>query len=775
TYSNVLRLMAAHDDYVFSHSQPQLYDYTAIDTPELFDDIRTRVREGRWEIMGGMWVEPDVNMPGSESLVRQILLGRQYFTETFGAGVETPVLWLPDTFGFPACLPQLMAQAGLRWFVTNKLNWNQINRMPASTFWWDGIDGSRVMAHVLTTPREVQHLPFPTNYKSDLTAPEVLGTWAHATARDATRSLPICYGYGDGGGGPTDDLIRRARAWAEMPGAPRVEMATVRTALEALEATAGDAPVWAGELYMEGHRGTLTSQGWIKQANRLAEATLSEVETLVVMRWPGGAPADVRAELTRLWRVLCLNQFHDILTGTAVEQVFDDARADFATIMSGCASLRSRCHSVMAGACAANLSPLPSSELVSLKPGLPLAGTKGPCPEQSIEGGRLVAVPRREGRSVLPLTHSAQAGQVSAPVTTGQDADGLWMRNAHVMVRLTAQGAITAITDLRHDRQILAPGTIGNQLTAFEDRPISWDAWDIDPFFEDRPTDLHPTSAIWTETGPLRATLRVVTQWGCSTITQDIRLMHHSARVQFDTEVDWHAQHILLKTAFATQIHSPRATYDIQWGQVERPTHRNTPRDAAQFEVAAQRWVDLSEPDYGVALLNTGKYGHDVRGGVMRLSLLKSATSPDPTADQGRHSFGYALLPHAADRPQVQAEARAMIHPTRVSGLDYGGAPLAPEVAPLVHVNRDHVILETVKPAEDGRGFILRLYEAEGRRGTIEITFGLPIEHVSQVDLLEQDGSALKVARALDGAPDAALGRAKVTLSVTPFQIVTLR
>ena len=272
TYSNVLRLMERHPDFRFSHSQPQLYAWTETDYPEIFEQIRVRVAEGRWEILGGMWVEPDANMPGPEALVRQIQLARRYCESRFGEGAETPVLWLPDTFGFPGCLPQLMVQAGLRWFVTNKVNWNQYNQMPASTTWWEGIDGTRVLAQFLTTPRDVQHLPFPTNYKSDLSAEEVVGTWTRSTIKDRVRDLPIAYGYGDGGGGPTDDLIGKLHAYGKMPGAPRLEPSTVRRFFETLEEKGPALPVWRGEVYLEGHRGVLTGNGRIKRANRKAEA-----------------------------------------------------------------------------------------------------------------------------------------------------------------------------------------------------------------------------------------------------------------------------------------------------------------------------------------------------------------------------------------------------------------------------------------------------------------------------------------------------------------------
>ncbi|MEL7216525.1 MAG: alpha-mannosidase, partial [Pseudomonadota bacterium] len=399
TYTNVLRLMEKHPDFHFSHSQPALYKQTEEDYPELFDGIRARVAEGRWEPMGGMWVEPDVNMPGAEALVRQLMLGRGYFQEKLG-GAETPVMWLPDTFGFPWCLPQLAKQAGIQWFVTNKLNWNQYNRMPSSSTWWQGIDGSRILTHFLTTPREVQHLPFPTNYKSDLSAREVFGTWENAVTKNRMTDLPICFGYGDGGGGPTDELIRRARAWGEMPGAPELKKSTVKAFFGALEQQAGELPIWNDELYLEGHRGVLTSQGWIKRANRKAEVRLHRVEFLQSVAAMVGDAAG--PSLRKAWELLCLNQFHDILTGTSIGEVFEDAKADYARIDALCDAAEAAALEVIAPAqpkvathIAVNANPGSGTRVAHL-PGTSgtvyHAETRDALPSQKVEDGLLVVL-----------------------------------------------------------------------------------------------------------------------------------------------------------------------------------------------------------------------------------------------------------------------------------------------------------------------------------------------------------------------------------------------
>ncbi len=746
TYANVLRLMDEDPGYRFSHSQPQLYAMVEQDYPQIFARIRDRVAEGRWEIMGGMWVEPDLNIPGPEALVRQLTLGRQYFHDRFGA-VETPVLWLPDTFGFPAQIPQLMKLAGLRWFVTNKLNWNQLNAVPSSTHHWEGLDGSRVLAHVLTTPRDVQYLPFPTNYKSDLSAREVLGTWQRSTAPDNLRELPICYGYGDGGGGPTEDLLAKARAFAAMPGMPRLRPSTLRALFERLEAEDPDLPVWQGEHYMEGHRGVLTSQGWIKRANRKAEWALHEAEAICAM-------AGLAPDLRPIWQRLCLNQFHDILTGTSVTQVFDDARADFATI--------ARETEEVAAAAAAELA-LSERAVVNTSPvtGPRLALVTGDVPDgaQVVDGGALVCFDALPGYSVTPLSRAARPEGGARALVEG---DGFALENAHVLVTLNDAGQLTRVYDKLTGRDALAPGALGNQLLAFEDRPICWDAWDIDPFIEDRRETLAGvTTCRITETGPLRTSIEITTRWRRSTIRQTLRLRAHSPRLDFETDVDWHETHTLLKAAFPTGIHAPEAMFDIQWGRISRATSRDTDFDAARFEVPAQKWAQLSDGRRWAAVLNDCKYGYDVFGDTIRITLIKCATSPDPVADQGRHVFTYAYLVGAAsDTQPLLTESYDLNAPLRV---------LAPRAAAsgkagaFVTCDAATVVVETLKPAEDRRGVVLRLFETQGQAADASLRFAQEIRTVEVTDLMEvpqetrdPDGSAVKV-------------------RLAPYQILTLR
>ncbi|MGR3514460.1 MAG: alpha-mannosidase [Paracoccaceae bacterium] len=723
TSSNALRLMEEYPSFHFSNSQAVLYAFLEEDYPEIFERIRMAVARDQWEVMGGMWVEPDVNLAGAEALVRQLVLARRYFRRKFGEA-ETPVLWLPDTFGFPWSLPQLAKLAGIKWFCTNKMNWNQRNRMPSSTFRWQGIDGSQILSHVLTTPRDVQYLPFPTNYKSDLTAAEVLGTWEHSTAKNTIRDLPICFGYGDGGGGPTEGLIQTAKAYDAMPGMPKLKMSTVRQSFEAIEAQAVDVPVWNDELYLEGHRGVLTSNGWIKRKNRKAEIALHEVEALAVLH-------GLEVDLEEAWARLCLNQFHDILTGTAIREVFEDAAADYDFIEKACAKA-----------------------LAGLPPGASIVQNTAPyaiAPLVDAEDG-LHQMPFIPPYSAMAVSHAVPATPGLSITAEGSD---YILENKELRVEINDRGHVTRLFDKTNTREVLsAPG---NVLQMFEDRPLVWDAWDIDPFFEDRQTALEgPVHLEVVEDTAHRVSLRVTLRVSNSTIRQDIQLSSASRRLDFVTEIDWHETHTLLKVAFPAHILSPRATYDIQWGHIERPTHRNTSWDAAKFEVCGHKWADLSDGGYGVALLNDCKYGYDIRDNVLRLSLIKSATMPDVAADQGEHRFTYALLPHAdPDLEPVQAEAAALNHKPRLTG--------GSEIAPLVQCDASNVVIETLKPADFGTGFVLRLFESQRKQTDAMLCLPDWVTEVHICNLMEDIEAALPIKEH------------KVTLSLSPFQIVTLR
>ncbi|MEM6896468.1 MAG: glycoside hydrolase family 38 C-terminal domain-containing protein, partial [Pseudomonadota bacterium] len=639
-------------------------------------------------------------------------------------------------FGFPGQLPQLMKMAGLRWFVTNKLNWNQINRVPWASHWWEGIDGTRVMAHILTTPRAVQYLPFPTNYKSDLSASEVHGTWSNAHG-NARQALPICYGYGDGGGGPTEELLAKADAYRAMPGMPVLKMSTVRAAMTELEGAVPEDQLWQGEHYMEGHRGVYTSQGWVKRANRKAEWALHEAEAVAAML---GRDID----LTEAWKTLCLHQFHDILTGTSITAVFDDAKREFAR-------LRSKIDATLA-----YLLP-PRGELVAFNS----APTRGPRVAHVSEADATPAAQRVADGALcwfadLPGYSARAIATAQTPPHAARASVGnthAWLDNGLIRVRVLPNGHVEEITDLATGWQALAVGEHGNRLVAFEDRPICWDAWDIDPYFEDNQEEVTNARQFEVlENGPVRAAVRVTHLWRGCEITQTIRLTAGSRRVDFVTEIDWTVSHILLKVAFPVNVESDTALYDIQWGAIRRSTSRDSDFDAARFEVPAQKWALLSDGTRGTALLNDCKYGYDIHRHVMRLSLIKSATSPDPVADQGRHLFTYSFLALPdLDRAELDHAAYDLNSPLRV-------AP-GPEVAPLIQVS-EGVIVETVRPVEGEIEY--RLFEARRMDREAVLHFSSAPQSLRVTDIFGNNVNGLKA-------------EAEVTLPLRAAEIITLR
>ncbi len=768
TFSNVLRLMEQYPDYHFTQSQPQLYKYTEENYPEIFEGIKERVKEGRWELIGGTWVEPDCNAIGTESLARQFLLGRNYFRKHFG-DVETPVLWLPDTFGYSWALPQLIRQAGMKYFITHKMSWNQYNHMPDQILWWQGIDGTKVLTHFLTTvgPYGGDWLPYATTYNGLVNAEEVFNTWTNFRQKELHNELITAYGWGDGGGGPTREMLENVEQFKAHPAAPRVRPGTVREFMDRIEDEHDeDLPIWNGEFYLEYHRGTLTSQARTKWNNRKSEFLLHDAEFVAAyaaLVTEYDYPTDT---FTEAWELICLNQFHDILPGSSITPVYEDADKDYALIRELGETARDSALDALASVIASDAVVMainPTSfggNRIGLLDG-DVDSLDGAI-TQSVDGGTLVALSDLEPFSVNALVAGESASDDTG-LSISQDGDKIIMENSLIRLTVNAQGEFSSVYDLEADREVLADGATGNQLLAFEDRPLGFDAWDIDIYFEDRTEkvdDVQSLSII--EDGPVRVGIEVKRNYRSSTFTQKIYLSYNSKRVDFDTEIDWHESHIFLKAAFPVDILSTTATYEIQWGNVERPTHRNTSWDWAKFETAAQKWGDLSEGNYGVAVLNDSKYGYETKHNEIRLSLLKSATSPDPVADQGRHIMTYSLLPHIGDwRGEVTEQAYDLNDPIILRSVD--GGDNSDSIGSLVSVDAPNVVIETVKLAEDGNGMIVRLYENHRYRGKMTIQTGFDLAEAYHCNLLEENETGLEIT---DNS---------VTLDVRPYQIATLR
>lgn len=767
TFATALAYMEEYPDYVFGCSQPQQYAWMKEYYATIFDGIKKAVARGQWEPIGSMWIEADCNLSSGESLVRQILHGKNFFLDEFG--YETRDVWIPDVFGYAAALPQIMHKAGVQYFVTQKISWNQFNQFPHHTFWWEGIDGTRIFTH----------FPPADSYNCNFSPKELLNNVRNFKENDrATRSLFI-YGHGDGGGGPTREMLEIARRVGDLEGLPKVSLERVAEFLPKAEADAKDLPVWVGELYLELHRGTYTTQARNKRGNRKSEFLLRDAEFFDTVADAAGigraalkphmgerAVYDVTAKdvhtpaayLDRAWKLVLLNQFHDIIPGSSINWVYQDSTRDYATIraLGGAVIDAARGPLVSAIDTSAFKAPVvvfntashARDAVVSLPDGSPVFVSAPAC-------GYAVV----EGHQERPVSSFA------TPVKVAEDEKIIALNNGllHVVFN-RCDGLIRSIRDHRAGREVLA-GQRGNIFQLHRDQPNYWDAWDVDIFHRETCEEITALESIGiVEAADLRASVRLARKFRNSSITQTITLRAGSPRIDFHTEVEWHENHQFLKVAFPVNVRSPRATYEIQFGHTERPTHYNTSWDMARFEVCAQKWADLSEGDYGVALLNDCKYGHDIFENVMRLSLLRAPTSPDPEADRGHHEFTYALLPHPGDfrAGQVVQQAYALNIPLQVVPTDAHAGTL-PASRSFFQVDRAGVIIEAVKKAERENAIIVRLYEAYGTRGAVNLKTSLPFKEAFAADLMERTLHQVEFANG------------EVALQIAPFEIVTLK
>ena len=758
--ATALSLMQDFPDYQFMYNQCVLLDYLNEDYPELFDRIAEQVSTGRFEIEGALWLEPDVNIAGGEALVRHILYGVRYHQKTFG--IRPKMIWLPDTFGYSASLPQLMAKSGLDSFVTHKLSWNDTNRMPDETLFWQGIDGTKVVAYFLTT-QPYDSKGFNTTYCPDLKPTHVMGTWRRHGQQSLNSELFLVYGHGDGGGGPTREMLHNIRRMERgIPGCPKVVHAPMRPFFEALvsrmEANPERYPTWVGELYAEFHRGTLTSVAKNKRFNRLAEIALRELETLATMGTHHRQrlyPAD---DIRALWDIVMLNQFHDILPGSSIGSVYDDSDADYERFFEKASALW--------GGLVGDLVPANQSSLLNVtarpRSGLVLHDTNLDHPEQqrvTMADGRhqyAVAV-----ANVQPLVIQSLETCRRAPSDPSLSVSPQHLENELISIRFNDVGRIISIFDRVRNREVLVKGGLANRLQAFRDMPAQFDAWDIDADFEDQCFEVDDLlTAEVVETGPLRAAIRFEWRYERSSLVQVVSLEAGARQLEVDSFIQWREHNTLLKAGFPLDINTDAVDAEIQFGHVRRASHRNTSWDKARFECSMQRWVSVSEADFGVALLNDCKYGYDAKSTELRLTILRSPTYPWPQADQGEHHLRYAIFIYDGDKSVLHEAAEDFNLPLRLLHGEGTGSLLS---SSLLSVETPGITLEAIKRSEDGESTTVRLWETTGARRIASITLDPAIRSVKIVDLLEVEGNAVE----LEGD--------RITIAFKPFEIITLK
>ncbi|GAA4808965.1 alpha-mannosidase [Streptomyces ziwulingensis] len=722
TAANMTALLDDEPEFVFAMSQAQQWAWVRDHRPEVWARVKKAVAGGRFVPAGGMWVESDTNMPGSEAMARQFVHGKRFFLDEFG--IENDEVWLPDTFGFAAGLPQIIRAAGSKYLLTQKISWSRTNRFPHHTFRWEGIDGTRIFTH----------FPPVDTYNCAMTGAEIAHAARNFRDKGVARHSLAPTGWGDGGGGTTREMVARAARLRDLEGSATVTWETPRAFFERAAAEYPEPPVWVGELYLELHRATLTSQARTKQGNRRAEHLLREAELWAATAAVRTGHAYPYEELDRLWKTVLLHQFHDILPGSSIAWVHREARRTYERIAGELEAIIGAAQRALAG-----------------RGGTPLVFNSAPHTRDGVPAGG-ARTPVREGATTL----------------TPRPGGGHVLDNGLLRVGIDARGLVVSVRDLGAGRETVAPGRAASLLQLHQDLPNMWDAWDVDEFYRHTVTDL--TGADEVAPGEDGASVRVVRSFGSSRVTQVLTLAPGERRLEVATEVDWHETEKFLKLAFPLDLHTERYAAETQFGHFHRPTHTNTSWEAARFEACNHRFVHLEEPGWGVAVVNDSTYGHDVTRTVrtdgdrgttttVRVSLLRAPRFPDPETDQGLHRFRHALVPGARVGDAVREGWRINLPPRHATG--------AGEVAPLVTADDDAVVLTAVKLADDGSGdVVVRCHEAHGGRARATLTAGFAVAGVTVTDLLE---------RPLDEEPAPETDGDRITVRLRPFQLTTLR
>ncbi|HBF38107.1 MAG TPA: hypothetical protein DDW50_12385 [Firmicutes bacterium] len=746
TFSNMLQLLEKYPTFHFTQSQPILYQLCKQYYPELYQQIKEYIRQGRWEVVGGMYVESDCNIPSGESLIRQFLYGQKFLKEEFGE--ISDICWLPDTFGYSAALPQIFQKCGIRYFYTFKLQKNTVNEFPYNLFTWEGIDGSKVIS-VLD--------PF-SGYDGKMELPDLCMGLKKYHQKNNYPQIMYLFGYGDGGGGTTPEMIEKIERLNKAPGPVNLSMGTAHEFFERINQTKTDLPNWQGELYFEWHQGTYTSQAQIKHANRKLEFLYRDVEILMSL---SGYDAQKHQKIHEGWELILFNQFHDILPGSCLTEGRQEAMEKYKTAFEIGQNLcdqtltrlfpaSTRNSEAPKQIVAVNTFSFSRSEYIEAA-GIPAGAlitdltTRSSVACQRLRNGHVLFT----AKDIPSFGYKVFQIQVQNTECPSQTGDGLlfespeeyWLENRILKVLLSkSTGNIVSILDKENQREIL--NGQGNYFELFSEVHDFYDAWNINEQTLKNPQIMNTVSAFnILENGPLLATVEIVRNFGQSQIRQVISFTAETRRIDFETEISWAETEKLLKVAFDLDVYATKATYDIAYGNIERSTRNNTSWEQAQYEVSAHKWADLSENDFGVALLNDCKYGYDIKNNKMRLTLLKAPRYPDKTCDMGTHHFRYALLIHSGGwrAARVDREGYCFNDPLLITYMDKNSQPGIKTCDSFVQLHGDGVFLETLKHCEDNSGdLLIRIYENHGSLRKIAIELKkLSAAKVFECDMLE--------------------------------------
>lgn len=773
SFSTVLSLMKKYPEYTFMSSQPQLYKYVKEDFPEIYEQIKERVKEGRWEPEGAMWLEADCNISSGESLVRQLLFGYKFFKEEFD--IESKILWLPDVFGYSAALPQILKKSGVDYFMTTKISWNEYNKMPSDTFNWEGIDGTEILTHFVTSSDANRPNEHTTTYNANLVPSQVIGSWQRYQQKDINNEILMSFGYGDGGGGPTKEMLENARRMEKgIPGCPKVKIGKSLDFFRNLEKRVSQnrkLSKWVGELYLEYHRGTYTSMARNKKYNRKSEYLYQDIELFNVLSTEvAGIGSYPIKEINEGWETILLNQFHDILPGSSIKEVYNDSLAQYIEVeKKGRRLLNAALDDVASqiefeskSAVVFNQLGFERSDIVLLE--LP-AGFES-ANIYDCNGEKLLSQLLTQAEDSKKMVFFAQnipakgyksfkvektglvensANENLGSKTAVVSDDNKVIENKYFTICFDDSFNITSLFDKQANREVLKTGERANVLQAFEDKPHNFDAWDINIYYAEKMWEVNDVQSVkLIENGPVRACLELKRMFLNSTITQEIYMYSCIGKIDIVNKIDWKEKQILLKAAFAVDIHTNKATYDIQYGNVERPTHWNTSWDAARFEVCAHKWADVSEDGYGVSLINDCKYGYSIKGSEMKLTLLKSATEPNTDADREYHEFTYSIYPHQGNwKAANTVEMAYSLNCPVYSKVEEAHSGRLPAQMSLISIDCTNVVVEVVKKAEDGNGIIVRMYECYNRRTTVFAKTFNNIKSIWECGMLENNLSEL--------------------------------